>query len=114
MRGVAQSLHYLRLHTIPVPLVSFNFHGTVYWMMDTSKTSLRNGLRSSRKCFYCVSLVAALLLMFCQNGQATAGKVETTQANRYPIVLLHGFTGWGRDEMAGFKYWGGITDLQLV
>ena len=52
--------------------------------------------------------------MFCQNGQATAGKVETTQANRYPIVLLHGFTGWGRDEMAGFKYWGGTTDLQLV
>ena len=83
-------------------------------MMNTSKASPGNGLRNSRKCFYCVSLAAALLLMFCQNGQATAGKVETTQANRYPIVLLHGFTGWGRDEMAGFKYWGGITDLQLV
>ncbi|MBF0546052.1 MAG: lipase [Candidatus Riflebacteria bacterium] len=24
-----------------------------------------------------------------------------------PIVLVHGFLGWGRDEMAGYLYWGG-------
>lgn len=24
-----------------------------------------------------------------------------------PIVLVHGFIGWGRDEMAGYLYWGG-------
>ncbi|GMF59685.1 unnamed protein product [Phytophthora fragariaefolia] len=28
--------------------------------------------------------------------------------NTYPIVLVHGFTGWGRDELLGFKYWGGL------
>ncbi|TMW61515.1 hypothetical protein Poli38472_012706 [Pythium oligandrum] len=33
--------------------------------------------------------------------------------NKYPIVLVHGFAGWGRDELLGVKYWGGIQgDLQ--
>ncbi len=32
--------------------------------------------------------------------------------NDYPFVLVHGFTGWGRDELLGFKYWGGFNDLQ--
>ncbi len=26
-----------------------------------------------------------------------------------PIILVHGFSGWGRDEMLGYKYWGGIV-----
>lgn len=40
--------------------------------------------------------------------------------NDYPIVLVHGFGGWGRDEMLGLKYWGGglqtggERDLQAV
>ena len=32
--------------------------------------------------------------------------------NGYPLVLVHGFTGWGRNELLGFKYWGGFNDLQ--
>ncbi|GBU09453.1 lipase [Gammaproteobacteria bacterium] len=29
------------------------------------------------------------------------------------IVLVHGFSGWGRDEMQGkYRYWGGFNDLQ--
>lgn len=33
----------------------------------------------------------------------------TAQAdNSYPIILVNGFSGWGRDELLGFKYWGGI------
>jgi len=28
------------------------------------------------------------------------------------IILLHGFMGWGRDEMGDYYYWGGFTDLQ--
>ena len=28
------------------------------------------------------------------------------------IILLHGFMGWGRDEMGDYYYWGGATDLQ--
>ena len=32
--------------------------------------------------------------------------------NSHPIVLIHGFLGWGRDEMAGYYYWGGRMDLE--
>ena len=27
--------------------------------------------------------------------------------NNYPIVLIHGFMGWGQDEMGEYSYWGG-------
>jgi triacylglycerol lipase len=36
----------------------------------------------------------------------------STAQNQYPIVLIHGFMGWGTDEMAGYKYWGGEHDFQ--
>ena len=32
--------------------------------------------------------------------------------NKYPIVLVHGFMGWGSDEMSGYKYWGGKNDFE--
>ena len=33
--------------------------------------------------------------------------------NTDPIVLVHGFAGWGRDELYGlYPHWGGTTDLQ--
>ncbi|DAZ95145.1 TPA: hypothetical protein N0F65_009854 [Lagenidium giganteum] len=28
--------------------------------------------------------------------------------NKYPIVLVHGYGGWGHDEVGGHKYWGGF------
>ena len=31
--------------------------------------------------------------------------------NDYPIILVHGFLGWGTDEMSGYNYWGGKNDL---
>ena len=46
-----------------------------------------------------------LLLLLAAATLARAG-------NDYPLVLVHGFTGWGRDELLGFKYWGGFNDLQ--
>lgn len=33
-------------------------------------------------------------------------------ASNDTVVLIHGFSGWGRDEMAGFKYWGGFNDIE--
>jgi len=35
-------------------------------------------------------------------------------ANSAPIILVHGFLGYGRTEMNGYKYWGGDIDLQTV
>ena len=32
--------------------------------------------------------------------------------NSTPIFLIHGFLGWGRDEMEDFFYWGGKFDLE--
>lgn len=32
--------------------------------------------------------------------------------NTYPIILIHGFLGWGRDEMSGYYYWGGRMDYE--
>lgn len=32
--------------------------------------------------------------------------------NTFPIVLVHGFRGWGPDEMAGYSYWGGFNNLE--
>ena len=31
--------------------------------------------------------------------------------NNFPIVLIHGFMGWGPDEMGEYNYWGGKDDL---
>ena len=33
-------------------------------------------------------------------------------SNKHPIILMHGFMGWGRDEMNGYYYWGGKMDLE--
>ena len=33
-------------------------------------------------------------------------------ANHNPIFLIHGFMGWGRDELKNHYYWGGKEDLQ--
>ena len=27
--------------------------------------------------------------------------------NNYPIVFIHGFMGWGPEEMGDYSYWGG-------
>ena len=32
--------------------------------------------------------------------------------NNFPIVLVHGFIGWGPEEMVGYKYWGGFWDIE--
>ena len=34
--------------------------------------------------------------------------------NAYPIVLIHGFFGWGNDEMGSYRYWGGNKDIQKM
>ena len=32
--------------------------------------------------------------------------------NNHPIILVHGFMGWGREEMGSYRYWGGKFDLE--
>lgn len=52
------------------------------------------------------ALMAALLL-------SLLGSAPPVQAaNAYPVIFVHGFAGFGRTEMLGYKYWGGLTDLE--
>ena len=34
--------------------------------------------------------------------------------NDYPIILIHGFLGWGREEMHQYYYWGGKDDYESM
>jgi len=39
--------------------------------------------------------------------------LSSTRQNTYPIMLVHGFAGWGRQELHGkIFYWGGFRDIQ--
>lgn len=54
--------------------------------------------------------------MSVTSGKASKGQGFSTPRqsfnNDYPLVLLHGWIGWDRDELEGYKYWGGKQDLQ--
>ncbi len=56
-------------------------------------------------------LVVVMVFLFVQPNVAVAA---TKGNNDYPIVLVHGFAGWGDNEMLGYNYWGGFTDLGKV
>ena len=36
--------------------------------------------------------------------------IRLNAQNNYPIVLIHGFMGWGESEMGEYNYWGGNKD----
>ncbi len=58
-------------------------------------------------------LIPVALLLSCGGSPPS---LEPTQAqakvNDYPIVLVHGLLGFDRDELFGYKYWGGFVDLE--
>ncbi len=39
---------------------------------------------------------------------ATYCSSTAAAGNKYPIILVHGFAGWAREELGGMKYWGGF------
>lgn len=53
-----------------------------------------------------------LTLLLAILAVATLFGATAQAANNYPVVLVHGFAGYGRGEMLGYQYWGGLTDLQ--
>ncbi|AEB77033.1 lipase [Clostridium botulinum] len=59
-------------------------------------------------------LIIPFLVVFLATPAFAKEKKQYSRAvnNDYPIVLVHGFMGWGRDEVLGFKYWGGFNDIQ--
>lgn len=66
------------------------------------------------------NLVVSLLLILFMNFvifplpvYAYQNQPLPVSGNKYPIVLVHGLGGFGRDELGGIiKYWGGLYDIQ--
>lgn len=69
------------------------------------KTKAMNYLNKSIKNTICKSLVVGLILFIFL-------PVQLKGNNRYPIILVHGFMGWGKDEMGDYRYWGGKFDIE--
>jgi triacylglycerol lipase len=60
-----------------------------------------------------ILLFLFFLLLACSSGSFALEKPRPAgHGNDYPMVLVHGLMGFGRDELFGFKYWGGFTDLE--
>lgn len=54
-----------------------------------------------------------LRVLFCATlASLFAGLTPAHAANNHPVILVHGFAGFGPTEMLGYKYWGGLTDLR--
>ncbi|MBN1686471.1 MAG: alpha/beta fold hydrolase, partial [Spirochaetales bacterium] len=52
----------------------------------------------------CILAAAAIIFLV----QAVSAFSQSQQ----PVILVHGFGGWGRADVPGFYYWGGLTDLE--
>ena len=59
-----------------------------------------------------MSTLAALLLAGSCATNLQQAPVVVIEPVGEPIILVHGFGGWGRDGVPGFYYWGGFTDLE--
>jgi len=65
-----------------------------------------------------ILIITFLCTCFVMVGKSYAKNIEEPhpaigpRQNYEPIILLHGFSGWGREEALGFNYWGGIVDVQ--
>jgi triacylglycerol lipase len=53
-------------------------------------------------------LFLGMQFLFSEKAAATTNEKQNT----YPIVLVHGLGGWGKDEMLGYNYWGGFLDIE--
>lgn len=52
------------------------------------------------------------MAIFFQTPVWASESKQGNKKNHYPIVLVHGLFGWGRDEVLGYRYWGGFDDIE--
>ncbi len=53
------------------------------------------------------------LALACATLALASTAAPSLAANNAPVILVHGFAGFGRNELLGYKYWGGLNDLQV-
>ncbi|MGE5404317.1 MAG: lipase family alpha/beta hydrolase [Candidatus Saccharibacteria bacterium] len=59
-----------------------------------------------------VSLFLALMVVLTTVILSATPVFAAPRLNNYPIVLVHGLGGFGRDEALGIRYWGMLFDIQ--
>lgn len=59
-----------------------------------------------------VIILSSILLIAFLTDEKEEKADAFVQNNHYPIIFVHGQAGWGRDEAFGFKYWGGLNDIE--
>ncbi|MCU0847698.1 MAG: hypothetical protein MUD12_07405 [Spirochaetes bacterium] len=70
---------------------------------------------NNRFSLYVSGLLVSLLFAICLLSGCEIIDGGGNDNNEYPVVLLHGFLGWGRDEMGGrngYFHMGGYHDMQ--
>ncbi len=51
-----------------------------------------------------------LTSIYPENIDGISKSIST--GNNYPIILLHGFAGWGEEELLEYNYWGGFNSIK--
>ncbi|MGE5453710.1 MAG: esterase/lipase family protein [Methylocystaceae bacterium] len=58
------------------------------------------------------SLVMILLLSCSLLFLPLTLTAQAARTNNYSVVLVHGFAGWGKGELLGYNYWGGLGNIE--
>ena len=62
-------------------------------------------------CFIVFTIFLSMVPFQAMAHETMPNEVDV-ETNNYPIILVHGCGGWGRDERGGFLYWGGEDDIE--
>ncbi|MBK8972095.1 MAG: lipase [Hahellaceae bacterium] len=69
---------------------------------------------TGRKALNTTLLTLALAAPLSAMAEISTPQAPAERANDYPIALVHGFFGWGREEVFGWHHFGGFNDLQEI
>ena len=64
----------------------------------------------SKAAYIVLCSLTVILLLSCSSQEHS--EIQLSRRNDYPIILVHGLIGWGKDELLGFHYWGGFEDIE--
>jgi len=61
-------------------------------------------------------MLSLLIFIFTTEKDLSADEssIMANKRNKCPIFFVHGMGGWSSEEMAGYRYWGGIYDIERI
>ena len=72
---------------------------------------MTNSTSANRRLVLFLFVVAMFFISCVSDSQETKTSAVIPIA-KDPVILVHGFGGWGRDDIQGFYYWGGSRDFE--